>query len=446
VTATGAGGESGRSNEASATPQAPATPPAAPTGLAATTGNGQVALTWNSVAGATTYSVYRGTTAGGETLLQSGLTVTTFTSNGLTNGTTYFYQVTATGAGGESGRSNEASATPQAPVSPPTAVPPNIAVGSDSGFTSTLKVYSPAAQLLSTSTPFGAITGGVRTADADFTGDGTPDVAVGTGPGTSALVKVLDGKTGQVAFQVAPFELSFTSGVFVAAGDVTGDGIADLIVTPDQNGGPRVEVFRGGDFAVAGNFFGIKDPDFRGGARAAAGDLNGDGFADIVVSAGFSGGPRISVWDGKAFAAGQERNLVPDFFLFEAGLRNGAYVAVGDVDGDGSADVIGGAGPGGGPRVLVISGRTLLSPGGSGAAIAAPVANFFGGDSNNRGGIRVTTKDLDGDTRADIVVGAGEGGGNGVTGYLGRNFAGGSAPEAFSLEAFPGFNGGVFVG
>ena len=58
----------------------------------------------------------------------------------------------------------------------------------------------------------------------------------------------------------------------------------------------------------------------------------------------------------------------------------------------------------------------------------------------------MAVKDLDGDARADLVVGAGAGAGSRVTGYAGAALTGGSPPELFSLDAFPGFSGGVFVG
>ncbi len=93
---------------------APAAAPAAPTNLKATAGNAQVGLTWTGSAGATSYSVYRGTASGGETLLKGGLTATSYTDSGLTNGTTYFYQVAAVNGGGTSARSSEASAKPAA--------------------------------------------------------------------------------------------------------------------------------------------------------------------------------------------------------------------------------------------------------------------------------------------------------------------------------------------
>jgi len=91
-----------------------ATAPAAPTGLTATAGNTQVSLAWSGSAGASSYNVYRGTTAGGEstTAIATGVTTTSFTNTGLTNGTQYFYKVKAVNSAGTSGYSNEASATP----------------------------------------------------------------------------------------------------------------------------------------------------------------------------------------------------------------------------------------------------------------------------------------------------------------------------------------------
>jgi fibronectin type 3 domain-containing protein len=121
------GGESAPSAEASATPQSP---PPAPTNPNAGAGNAQVTLTWTPSAGATSYNVYRGTSAGGEgaTPYQTGVTSPFFTDGGVTNGLTYFYQVSAVNGGAESPRSGEVSATPQGPPPAPaglTATPGN---------------------------------------------------------------------------------------------------------------------------------------------------------------------------------------------------------------------------------------------------------------------------------------------------------------------------------
>jgi len=82
--------------------------------LSATAGNAQVTLAWDSVSSATSYKIYRSTTSGGPytDLVPTGVTTTNYTDNDVTNGTTYYYVVTAVNASGESGYSNEESATP----------------------------------------------------------------------------------------------------------------------------------------------------------------------------------------------------------------------------------------------------------------------------------------------------------------------------------------------
>jgi len=112
VTAVNTGGESGNSNEASATPTV--APPAAPTGLSATAGDKQVALTWSASAAATSYNVKRSTTTGGPYTTVNSPTGTSYTDMGLTDGTKYYYVVSAVNAGGESANSTEVSATPAA--------------------------------------------------------------------------------------------------------------------------------------------------------------------------------------------------------------------------------------------------------------------------------------------------------------------------------------------
>ena len=318
-------------------------------------------------------------------------------------------------------------------------------IGSGPGGIALVSLYSPTGQLIKKLTPFGQFFGGVRTVTADFNGDHVDDLAVGTGPGALAQVTVLDGVTGANLFTTFPFD-AFQGGVFVAAGDINSDGMAELVITPDQGGGPRVIVYSGGTFAPLLSYFGINDPEFRGGARAGVGDLNGDGFADIAVSAGFEGGPRVSLWDGQSLANRKFKNMVNDFFVFSDVLRNGAYVAIGDVNGDGKGDLIAGAGPGGGPQVKVFSGASLLNPL-IGPAHTDPFANFFAGDPNNRGGVRVAAKVLDADLFVDVLTGVGDGGGDIATAYLGVDLNAGRYDAHLAIDAFPGLNNnGVYVG
>jgi hypothetical protein len=88
---------------------------ATPTNLAATAGDSKVTLSWTVVSGATSYNVKRSTTAGGTyTTIASNVTGTSYVDTSLTNGTTYYYVVTAVNADLESDNSNKASATPVA--------------------------------------------------------------------------------------------------------------------------------------------------------------------------------------------------------------------------------------------------------------------------------------------------------------------------------------------
>jgi hypothetical protein len=98
------------------TPVDPNVLPDVPTNFTAAAGIGSVDLSWQPSPIASSYNIYRSTTSGGETLIASGVTATYFFDTNLaTDGTSYFYQVSAVNSAGESGVTNEASATPVAP-------------------------------------------------------------------------------------------------------------------------------------------------------------------------------------------------------------------------------------------------------------------------------------------------------------------------------------------
>lgn len=117
LTASNSAGDSARSAEVSATPVAALAPP---TGLSALGADAQVSLSWNAVAAATVYHVKRATNAGGPYTLLASPGVAHFTDTGRSNGTPYYYVVSAVTAQGESTDSAEVSATPSAglPVLP----------------------------------------------------------------------------------------------------------------------------------------------------------------------------------------------------------------------------------------------------------------------------------------------------------------------------------------
>ena len=347
------------------------------------------------------------------------------------------------------------------PAPPVVSGRPVVVTGQPDG---TAQVFVPdAAGMLSASgsplSPFGGPAVNLRGAAADVNGDAIPDFILVTGPGTPVRFAVISGadQTTVLVPPTDPFGSNFTGGAFVAAGDLNLDGRAEFVFTPDQGGGPNVVIYTlnaDGTLAAPKSFFALGNPSFRGGARVAVGDVNADGVPDLAVGAGFLGGPNVELHDGKAVAAGDFNTLIGSgFFAFPGSdsvtLRNGVFLAVGDLDGDGFGDLIAGGGPGGGPRVLVLDGK-LLTAGDVNAAYGAPVANFFFGDGSTRGGVRVGSTDVDGDGRADLLAASGERLPARVGVFLGKHITPGTAPSApdQDLSVFGGATlvGGVFVG
>ncbi len=260
-------------------------------------------------------------------------------------------------------------------------------------------------------TPFAGFTGSIRTATGDFNGDGVKDIVVAAGPGSvGPRVLIYSGATGQIMRDFFAYESFFTGGVFVATGDVNGDGLTDLIVSPDRGGGPRVRVFSQGDINQQLNdFWGIEDPNFSGGVRVAVGDLDRDGKDDIIVAAGFGGGPRVAVFSGATVVPGQRpAKFFGDFNAYEDGVNNGAYVSAADFNNDGYVDLVFGSGSGG-ARVKVIDGRSLLANRGNGAMNYLLADYFVDNTPGYNGGVRVATGDFDGNGDIETLVGSGVG-------------------------------------
>lgn len=302
--------------------------------------------------------------------------------------------------------------------------------GADAGGGPHVKVFDPRTGALRLS--FFAyspdFTGGVRVASGDINGDGFPDIVTAPGPGGGPHVRVFNGLTGlQLPGPVGSFmayDSAFRGGVYVATGDVTGGGIADIVTAPGVGGGPHVKVFDGTTGALVRQLFAY-DMAFRGGATVAAGDVDGDDRADIVTGAGPGGGPHVKVFSGLSGLLLRER------FAFEATFLGGVFVAAGDIDGVGHADVVTAPGNGGGTYIRTFRGTDL-----------SVLRSFFASDPTLRSGSRVAVADLTGDGRAEIVSGAGAGAGSKV-----KVFDGATGQSVDEFNAYdPAFLGGVFVG
>ncbi|MFA6272106.1 MAG: S8 family serine peptidase [Patescibacteria group bacterium] len=249
-------------------------------------------------------------------------------------------------------------------------------------------------------------------------------IVVGPSPGGGPQVRVFE-QDGTLVSQFFAYGESFRGGVNVAVGDLDGDGVDEIVTGAGIGGGPQVRVFdyRGVPKFTSG-FFAYAEH-VRNGVYVAVGDLNGDGIGEIVTGTGAGSGPHVRTFDrfGKPVFS-------PGFFAYAEHVRNGVYVATGDLDGNGRDEIITGTGQGSGPHVRTFNyvGNAVFTPG------------FFPYNSAFRGGVRVATGDLDGNGRDDILTVPGIGGGPQVRAFdrfgkasvtngffaFGDNFRGGS--------------------
>lgn len=159
--------------------------------------------------------------------------------------------------------------------------------------------------------------GGIRVAAADFNGDGHADLVATAGRGTQTRVRVFDGRTRDTIHDFVPYDVRFTGGVFIAAGDVTGDGIADVITSADVGGGPHVQVFDGRTAVSLYSFF-ADDPAFRGGVRIAVQNVDGDSKDEIITGTGPGSPARIRIW--------KDGSPIEEFYAFDGTYTGGVYV------------------------------------------------------------------------------------------------------------------------
>lgn len=215
------------------------------------------------------------------------------------------------------------------------------------------------------------------------------------------------------------FELplgGFAGTPFVATGDVTGDGTDDVLVGLAAGNAPLVGLFDGatGALLLAGEVF---ERAFRGGVSVALGDLTGDGRAELLAGTASAGG-RVRAFD--LHGGGLLGEFVP-----LPGIGDGVALAAADLTGDGIAEVVVGA----------ASGSSAVRAFDVTRAALAFELLAFGGAAN---GVSLGAGDLDGDGLAEVLVGSRSVGSRvqvlGATG----------APRA-EFDAFPGFAGGVSV-
>ena len=269
-------------------------------------------------------------------------------------------------------------------------------------------------------------TGGVRVAIGDVNGGGVAEIITAPGPGMRPNVRIFEQHPRRGVRQVGSFlayRANFHGGVYVAAGDINGDGRDEIITGAGAGGRPVVRIIDGTSNTILLSFMAY-DPSFRGGVRVATGDVNGDGRAEIITGAGPGGGPHVKVFNPVNWS------LMNSFLAYDLNFTGGVFVAAGDVNGDGFAEVVTGPGAGGGPHVKVFDAHNNLML----------LHSFFAFPSSFAGGVRVGYFDFNRDGDVGIIAGTGPG----VSPQV-KVFDPSTESVIGSFLPYPNFQGGVFV-
>lgn len=284
-----------------------------------------------------------------------------------------------------------------------------------------------------------AFLGGGSVAAADLGRDGTVELitAAGLGGGPQVRTFRLDGS---YIHQFYAYNQTMTAGVNVAAGDVDGDGSAEIVTGPKTGGGPQIRVFDGSGRVDQTVGFYAFDSNYHGGVNVAVGDVNADGKDEIIVGSGEDMEPTVRVFTatgkqqsidfhpfasdaqgGVSVAAGNvdddpadevimaiqqdgdawvkiynydtSRTIVKEFKVFGDGFQGGVNVAAGDVDADGKAEVVVAVHGKGGPQVKMYEADgTDMNPG------------FFAYEEDFQGGVNLAVAKMNNDNKADVVT------------------------------------------
>ncbi len=184
--------------------------------------------------------------------------------------------------------------------------------------------------------------GGVRVATGDINADGIPDIVTAPGRTHSPLVRVFDGLDGSFITEFMAYDPDYVGGVNIATGHVVGIIGTDIVTAPTRDSS-EVRVFRnngGGNSFTLVDSFDAYEPDFIGGVSVAVADINGDNNDDIITGSGSGRVAQVAVFDGLVGGGAQ----LYRFQLLGSDHLGGIFVAAGDMDGDGLADVIVGTG------------------------------------------------------------------------------------------------------
>lgn len=177
-----------------------------------------------------------------------------------------------------------------------------------------------------------AYTGVVNIAIGDLENDGTMEIVTGTEDGGGPQIRIFNKDGVLINPGFFAYDTAFRGGVNVTIGDLNGDATKEIVAGAGVGGGPHVRVFNKDGKLINPGFMAY-DPSFRGGVNVAAADVDGDGVKEIITGPGKGGKPEVKVYtkDGIALNTG--------FLVSETTDTSGVEVSAGDLDGDGKEEI-----------------------------------------------------------------------------------------------------------
>lgn len=185
--------------------------------------------------------------------------------------------------------------------------------------------------------------------------------------------------------RIYPYTEKYNQGINFTVGDLNGDGWVEIITGTERGGGPQIRVFSSDGCLINPGFFAYAK-NFRGGVSVSVADTNNNGSMEIIAGAGYGGGPHVRIFDASG------KLLSPGFMAFDPSFRGGVTVATADIDNDGITEIVTTPGRGGEAEVRVFN-------------IDGQLTNQWSlGKADNSLGLELALVDLDEDGEQEIVT------------------------------------------
>jgi uncharacterized repeat protein (TIGR01451 family) len=264
-----------------------------------------------------------------------------------------------------------------------------------------------------------------------------PDKSISNRP----VVSIVNAINGAIVGQFLAYEATYTGGVRIATGDLTGDGVPEIVTAPGRNHTPLVRVFD--QSGVLLSEFLAFDGSFLGGVDVAVGDVDGDGRNDIIAGQSF-GASAVRVFRNVASAPLTFQQYQSEFYPFGAAFIGGVVVAAADMGTFANGAVVNPSIPDGRSEIIVgneAGMRSTVVVVDYSGPTAAQVRTYLPLDNLFRGGVSIDAARVNADAIPDLIVGAGNQGGSkvevidGLTASVITSFVAFSSAETSSFQA-----------